>query len=250
VTAELDASALGAAWASAGLSGHPILLDETDSTMNDARRLADEGLPAGTAVLALRQTAGRGRFERRWVSPVHAVTLTTVLRPSIMPVGAGLLSLGASLAVREALGGAPFQIKWPNDVLAPDGKKVAGVLSELEVRKGRVAYVLVGVGVNVGAAPEDVPTAGHARAWADVEPAGVAARVVRGLLDVAELVARDPGTLLRRWTAASATIGRRVCVGGTTGIATSVTADGALVVATDDGAAVVVHSGDVVHHDA
>lgn len=212
-----------------------IRVGETGSTNADLRRLADEGAPHGTALLADSQTAGRGRLGRVWEAPPgSAVLLSVLLRPSLPVARVPLVCLGAAVATAEACGSA-FRIKWPNDVLAPDGRKVAGILAELELTGGRVDYVIVGIGVNVTAAPP-LPTA---TALAEVvdppDRVELAGRLIRGVLDLAELVGRDPSALLDRWRARSATLGRQVAVGEVRGLAEGIDADGALVVRTSDG---------------
>ncbi|MDF0599243.1 biotin--[acetyl-CoA-carboxylase] ligase [Psychromarinibacter sp. C21-152] len=129
-----------------------IVLDETDSTMAEARRRAPE-LRAPAWIMARRQTAGHGRRGRAWVSPEGNFAATVVLPAAGVPAQAALRSFTASLALHEALlaCGATTEalgLKWPNDVLL-NGGKVAGILLESLPRGG----VAIGVGVNLATAP-------------------------------------------------------------------------------------------------
>ena len=126
-------------------------LAEVSSTNDEAVRLAEEGAPAGTIVVAREQTAGRGRGGRKWSSPPGAgVYLSMVLRPETLepaPVSV-LAGLGIARALDGAFPGLEPRIKWPNDLYA-GGLKFGGVLSEAAWADGRPRHLVVGVGVNV-----------------------------------------------------------------------------------------------------
>lgn len=130
------------------------------SSNSVAQRCALRGVEEGTVIIAGRQTAGRGRLGRSWVSPAKVgVYLSVVLRPAIPPMQAPGLSLVAALAVTETIReypGLPAQIKWPNDVVIGD-KKVAGVLTELSAEVDRVNFVVVGIGLNANHGARDFP---------------------------------------------------------------------------------------------
>lgn len=124
--------------------------------MTAAARLATGAAP--TWVLALRQTAGRGRRGRDWRDPPGNFAATLALRPNCAPAEAALYSFVAALALHEALGAvagpdARLAIKWPNDVLL-NGGKVAGILLESHGQGQGVAQLLIGIGVNLAAAPD------------------------------------------------------------------------------------------------
>jgi len=125
---------------------------KTASTMTEAARLAPEGAPHGTLVLAEEQTAGRGRLGRSWISERSVgLYFTLVLRPELAPAAAPILTLLAGVALAEALrevSGLPLDLRWPNDVLI-GGKKCAGILVEMTAEPDRVEYVLMGIGINV-----------------------------------------------------------------------------------------------------
>lgn len=149
-----------------------IHLAEVDSTNAYALRRAD-ALPHSTVIVADRQTSGRGRAGRHWHSPAGNLYMTLVLKefsPIVRSSGLGWLPLAMAMAVArclEELGLSPG-IKWPNDVLLPEGK-VAGILAEARWQQGRPATIALGAGVNLNMPLEemehlDVPVASAAQA--------------------------------------------------------------------------------------
>jgi BirA family transcriptional regulator, biotin operon repressor / biotin---[acetyl-CoA-carboxylase] ligase len=246
----MNEEALRRALAAVGLDA-PVRWDEvTDSTNTTALALAAEGAPAWTLVAAGHQTAGRGRYGRSWIDrPGRALMCSVVLRPAWSPEHLGLISLAAGAAIAEAasgLSGLDVRCKWPNDLLVADGK-VGGVLAESEVAEGRVRHVVVGLGVNLEAAPDGVPGA-----WAI---GGVDEEVL-----LATFLGRFRGAIegpfsgiLDRWRAVSATLGRRVeatTIRGDVvrGVAADVDETGALLLDSDTGR-VRVAFGAVTHLD-
>lgn len=147
--------------------GKIVHLDEVDSTNRLGIDLAREGAPEGTAVVAERQTSGRGRLGRTWESPARVnLYLSVVLRPALSPVEVPRLTLAAAVAVADAIAattGLRPGIKWPNDVLL-GGRKACGILTELEAEAERVRFVVVGIGVNLNAREEDFPPELRAKA--------------------------------------------------------------------------------------
>ena len=126
----------------------------TDSTMADARRLAEEGCPHGAVVVADEQTAGRGTKGRSWVSPAgQSIHTTLVVRPDAeqMKRLSIVTPAAAARAVEEAAGIVPA-IKWPND-LEIGRRKFGGILIEGEWRASGPAYALIGIGINVNFDP-------------------------------------------------------------------------------------------------
>ena len=123
-----------------------VFLRETDSTNRVAKELARQGAPHGTAVLAERQTAGRGRMERQFFSPEGGLYLSVVLRPDLPPEDLSLMTPMAAVAVWKAVGkhtGIRLDIKWVNDLYLK-GKKACGILCECVGDS-----VIVGVGINL-----------------------------------------------------------------------------------------------------
>ena len=126
--------------------------DAVDSTNLELIRLAKEGAPHGTLVIADSQMAGKGRMGRKWISPPGSgIWMSLLLRPEISPQSASMLTLVAALAVVEGIRGETGlnpQIKWPNDVVVSH-KKICGILTEMGVRDGKIDYAVIGVGINV-----------------------------------------------------------------------------------------------------
>jgi BirA family biotin operon repressor/biotin-[acetyl-CoA-carboxylase] ligase len=132
-----------------------VARDSVGSTNDEAAHLADNGAAEGTVVWAREQTGGRGRRGRRWVSPVGNLYSSTILRPDCAAPHAAELGFVAALAVADVIPAArEVRVKWPNDVLV-DGGKIAGILLESAIAQtGRVEHVVVGIGINVGFAPQ------------------------------------------------------------------------------------------------
>jgi len=132
-----------------------VALQTVGSTNDEAARLAEEGAAEGTVVWAREQTGGRGRRGRHWASPVGNLYSSTILRPACSAPRAAELGFVAALAVADIVPeGREVRVKWPNDVLV-DGGKVAGILPESSIdQDGRAEHVVLGIGVNVGFAPQ------------------------------------------------------------------------------------------------
>ncbi len=136
-------------------------LTVTDSTNLQASALADAGAAEGLVVVADRQTAGKGRLGRSWVSPAAVnLYLSVVLRPAVLPVEAPQLTFLSAVAVCRAItevSGLQPTVKWPNDILL-NGRKTAGLLNEMSSETDRVNYVVLGIGVNLNMTAEQFPT--------------------------------------------------------------------------------------------
>ncbi len=132
--------------------------EERGSTSDDCVARAKAGEPAGLAVLAHWQTAGRGSRGRSWVAPVGNLNLSVLLRPELPAAQAGVFALLAGLAAAEAVqnflpfGSQPL-LKWPNDVLL-DNAKLGGVLIDAAPNGQRLDWLVIGIGLNLAAAPE------------------------------------------------------------------------------------------------
>jgi len=158
----------------------------TGSTNDDARALALDGAPEGTVVLAAEQTRGRGRLGREWASPLGGVYASVVLRPAVETPEAIVLPLVVGLGVAHGLDalGIHTQLKWPNDLLCTDGRKVAGVLLEGLSEGWLITWIVAGVGVNVRSAPDRVRSASVDELFGRRVPlAEVAAALIDGIAD-------------------------------------------------------------------
>ena len=234
-----------------------VLLDETGSTNDDARRLAQEDAPDGTVVLARSQRAGRGRLGRFWHSPGGTgLYLSILLRPEEPLDRVGRYALVAAVAAVEtcrAAGAMGARIKWPNDILVAEGK-LAGILAELR-SGGPAAELVLGFGVNLrtpdGGFPEEIATRATSLAavsGADVGRAGTAVALVRAIdLWVGRLRAGAWDEVRSAFVSyAPGVTGSAVTLhGGRRGVTCGLDVSGALRVDTGDGVHL-VHGGESV----
>lgn len=236
----------------AGLDAPVRFEERTGSTQGTARALAEAGAPAWTLVATAHQEAGRGREGRSWSDAPGALLCSVVLRPALAAPAGGLVPLLAGAAMAEAcdevagVADARGRVvcRWPNDLLR-DGGKVGGMLAESQLDGDRIAWVVLGIGVNVTAAPADVP---EARALGAADAATLLGAFLRRFPAMLE---GDPVAAVRaRYVPRCATLGRRVrartAAGVVEGDAVAIRDDGALVVATPDGERAVT-SGEVLH---
>lgn len=229
-----------------GARGRPVevrVAQTTGSTNDDARRAAQLGKPAPAAFFAETQTAGRGRSGARWHSPPgENLYASVLLQPHVEPAEIAPLTLavGAELAgVLERLAPGRVSIKWPNDLWL-DGKKLAGILVEGQIRGERLASVVVGVGVNVATRvfpPElDAIATSLAREGVDVDRNELAVELVDAVLRAeASFVERGIAAWLVRLRALDALRGRRVRVDAVEGLASGIDDVGRLLVEGPDG---------------
>jgi BirA family biotin operon repressor/biotin-[acetyl-CoA-carboxylase] ligase len=205
----LTAASLSERLAGVGLARHIRFYAELGSTNDEAFDLARQGAPEGTVVVADRQTRGRGRMQRVWVSPPgRNLYLSLVLRPDIAPEQAPQLSIVAGVAAAEALWGLcpGVTLKWPNDVLVR-GRKLCGILAEMRAAAGRLDFVILGIGVNVNLLREECPPeiAGFATSLREetggaLSRAEVAAVLLRSLETAYRIYCREGFSPLRaRW---------------------------------------------------
>jgi BirA family biotin operon repressor/biotin-[acetyl-CoA-carboxylase] ligase len=141
-----------------------LRLEAADSTQAVARFLAEQGAPEWTMVWADRQTAGRGRLQRRWTSRPGGLYFSLILRPTFPPARLAELSLGTARAAAEALAftGISAAVKPPNDVIGSRGRrsgKVCGILAEASGGSRSVDWAALGVGINVNNPVSGVPGA-------------------------------------------------------------------------------------------
>ncbi len=213
-----------------GRLGKPYrYLGRVGSTQDILRAWAEAGAPEGALVLAEVQERGRGRRGRPWESrPGESLTFSLLLRPALPLSALSLLPLLSGLALFEAVGLGG--LKWPNDLLSEDGRKLAGVLLEAKAEGEEVAYALLGVGVNVAWAPEGAASLQEFGPYSRREVLLAFLRRLEALLPLLE----DPEALLARYRQASYTLGRRVRVetpkGVVEGVAQEVLPDGSLLV--------------------
>ena len=229
-------------WEYQGAAANILYFPEVTSTMDIARQQARNNCPDLTVVIAGRQTRGRGRLKRRWLSDDGGLYFTMVLRPSI-PVQSCfkvnfLASLTLTRVIREMLG-IDAMVKWPNDILVAD-RKISGMISELEAEAQRVFFINVGIGINVN----NDPTAAEPGASSLKKIAGRAISrkdlLTRFLAAFGDRMQNaDFEDVISEWKQYTVTLGRRVRIvthrEQSEGLALDVDENGALVLEQADG---------------
>jgi BirA family biotin operon repressor/biotin-[acetyl-CoA-carboxylase] ligase len=235
--------------------GHRLIqFDTIDSTNAEAQRLAAEGEQGPLWISANRQSAGRGRLGRQWVSEAGNLYCTFLFTPEAPPAVLSQLSIVTAVAVRLAaedarelavearkdVFGGRISIKWPNDMLL-EGRKFCGILVE-SLGQGCVA---IGVGVNLAFAPENTPY--PVARLGEVEPDKFLTRLSFSMAHSLETWARGTGfaAIRKDWLAHAYGLGRSVEIGGKTGSYEGLAEDGALVLKLATGQTENIHAGDV-----
>ena len=230
----------------AGGTPHLVtVLPTVDSTNAYLRRLAAEGAPDGTAVIAEAQTAGRGRLGRQFASPPGAgLYMSVLLRRDIpvsrLPLLTPYVAVAAARAV-ERLAPVRVGIKWVNDLRIGE-HKIAGILTEGGLAdRERLAYAVVGVGINLLPAALPAELSGIAAAIGDFAPPPSTAAMAAALLDAlfADYASFEDGSFLCEYRRRSVVLGRTVTATdgerSISGVAESIEDDGALRLMTEDG---------------
>ena len=231
---------------------------EVDSTNNEAKKLAADGCPEGTIVVAETQVAGRGRLARGWYSPFgKGIWLSVVLRPPFGPMDAAKCTLMAAVGVNRAINavtGVGCGIKWPNDILW-NNRKVVGILTEMSAEMDVINYVVIGMGINVDIEhfPSELAPIAASLSVAtgrSISRVKLLTAILSELENVYILVKKSGfAPVLAAWRKESITLGRQVDVRGFdrsfSGMAIDIDADGALLVKTPQGVVERVLAGDV-----
>lgn len=218
----------------------------------------------GRVVVADHQSAGLGRRGRVWSAPPGTALAVSACVPAPAGELLGWVPLVAGLAVVGALARSRYPVdaalKWPNDVLGPDGRKLAGVLCQARGHPDHGAVVVIGTGLNVDQTTDQVAVPG-AVSWRLLRGGAVlpdsareafVADYLSDLADLLRLLSERPDLVRAQYRARCATLGRPVRVhrpGGATreGVATQVADDGSLVVEDAAGEVTTHHAADVVH---
>lgn len=248
------------------LDGHPWseqihYFESVDSTNTLAKTMAASGAPAGTVLIADRQTAGRGRMGRSFLSPRGmGVYLSLILRPDCPPAFLMHLTCAAAVAacdaVENAYGFRP-KIKWTND-LVWGRKKLAGILTELSLdpKTGKVDHAVIGIGVNCRQTTEDLDPsirdmACSARMIAgdDVDREALCAQLIRSFYTMDQGLFSQKNAIMERYRSDCMTVGQHISIQHGDqfrhGVATGITDDGSLAVTYDDQSRGIVQSGEV-----
>jgi BirA family transcriptional regulator, biotin operon repressor / biotin---[acetyl-CoA-carboxylase] ligase len=234
----------------AGIDVPVVFTEVTGSTNADLLSLAERGAPAWSVAVTGHQEQGRGRLGRTWAStPGSSLLVSVLLRPSAPPPEVALVTLGAGVCMALSCSvacGVDVGCKWPNDLVSA-GRKLGGVLVEARVEGGRLAFAVIGCGVNLSQREEDLPP--------EVRASATSVAMLGGRPDEATLLTEylmrlkrfsDPDgprfreTILDLYRRSCVTLGRPVRA--TTahgrevvGVATRVGEGGELVVRTDEG---------------
>ncbi len=265
--------------------GHRIFhYHSVASTMPIAHELAkDSAIRSGTLIIAEEQSAGRGRLERRWQAPPNSsLLMSLLLRADLLPSQPATLMMIAGIAAIDAITqnmptlAGKCGLKWPNDIVLGDRetpfKKVGGVLIESQFSSGRLAYAVVGMGLNVQQRAEQLPPihsggvqATSLAAFTDTEwnRSTLLVAIARSWEQLLQQSRTDESAILQRWQEHLWTLGQQVVVtqaasvtqtasatgsAGTIvceGLALGVEADGALIVRDAEGIDHCVYAGDV-----
>ncbi len=228
------------------------------STNNEAKKFASQGAADGTIIVSEEQSTGRGRLSRGWYSPAgKGIWFTIILRPNFLPQEAPKCTLMAAVALAKAVKkfGLDVGIKWPNDILF-EGKKIVGILTEMNAEMDRVNYIIIGMGINVNIARDEFPD--------EIKDIATSFSIMKGerlprleilnelLYELENLYekAQTDGfmPILDEWKKYSVTLGQEVNVIGINetfaGKAVDIDGDGALLVETTEGTRRVL-AGDV-----
>lgn len=139
-----------------------VYMETTNSTNEEAKRIAREGAEEGTVVIAEEQLGGHGRLTRNFYSPfAKGIWFSLILRPKFFPMEASKCTLLAAVGVCRGirkLGLPECGIKWPNDILY-HGKKLVGILTEMSASMEKIDYIVMGIGINTGAKRDEFPEA-------------------------------------------------------------------------------------------
>lgn len=236
------------------------ILKSAVSTNDEIRAAAKEGAAVGSVVIAESQSGGRGRLGRHFLSPEGGIYLSYLLRPATAPADTAPLTAYAAVAVARAIEevcGVRPGIKWVNDLIL-DGKKIAGILTELsvEAESGLVQSVTVGIGVNARSCREYFSPEIAAMASSLEELTGccpdrnrLVAAIIREMDHLGEIFPGEREDYLAFYRAASVNLGKEVAVirGGQTktGVALAVDEQFALVIRYGDGSEEAVSGGEV-----
>jgi BirA family biotin operon repressor/biotin-[acetyl-CoA-carboxylase] ligase len=234
------------------------LLRETASTNSVGMEMASKGAPEGTVIVAERQSAGKGRLGRRWISPKGNLYVSIILRPEISTYKAPLITLLGAVSAASAIRaecGLPAGIKWPNDILL-SGKKACGLLTEMSAEPDRIKHIVLGIGIDVNMDLLDLPeeiraftTTLSAEAGRRIDRVSLLRTLLRELEIRYQAFLSGDDAVLEEWKRLNITTGRHVAVSGMNqiveGLAERIDAEGRLVITCADGTIHTVAAGDV-----
>lgn len=236
-------------------------LEQVDSTNLYAKRIAEKGFSDGTVILANEQLKGKGRLGRSWTSPKDkGIWMTIMLKPNINPAQAAKVTLLTACAVNKAIEDncdIKSKIKWPNDIIC-NGKKLCGILTEMNAELDEIHYLIVGIGINVNLDIEEFPEELHSTATSIKIEKGIDVsrkELVKSILNNFEVYYKTflkTGSIsqfISEYREKSAVIGRDVNIISSTvkfkGRVLDISEEGQLLVQLEDGSIKEVISGEV-----
>lgn len=230
--------------------------DSIGSTNDAAYRLAEDGAEEGSVILSERQTKGKGRLGRSWISPRGGIYLSLILRPKLVPTEVAKLTLIVAVSVAETLReltGVQCLIKWPNDILV-GRNKICGILTELKAEQDVTGFVILGLGINVNTKPAALPknaTSIFKESGKEYSRIDLTRALLKNIEDHYILFRHGKfSDIIKEWKDLSAVLGKRVKVSGKSGVvegqAIDVDEGGALVIRLDNGLRERVLAGDVI----
>ncbi len=225
-------------------------------------RLAKQGSPHGTIVIAEEQTHGRGRFKRTWFSPKGSnIYMSILLRPPVSLQRASTLSILSGVAVALAIRNfvdLMVNLKWPNDIIFNE-KKLGGILLESHIEKGIIHYAVIGIGINVNISIDDMPDEIKGIATSLREELGytisrdvLVERILRKFFRLYEEWLVDDKSIIDKWKRLTTTLGRSVtCIlpdgKKLSGYAEDIDIGGSLIIRDNMGNTTKINAGDVIH---
>ena len=236
-----------------------VFFEETVSTNNEIRSLAEQGAPHGTLAGAEQQLGGKGRRGRVWTSPAGVgIWMSMLLRPQIDPLAASMLTLVMALAAKKGIEistGLKSEIKWPNDLVL-NKKKICGILTEMSTELMEIQYVIPGIGINVN--QKDFPDDIKATATSlYIESGKIQKRseIIAAIMEAFEgyydtfIKTQDMSGLIEEYNANLVNLGNEVCVldpaGEFRGVSEGINKEGALLVRLADGTLKEIIPGEV-----
>lgn len=225
---------------------HVVYLESTQSTNEEAKKIAREGAEEGTIVVAEEQITGHGRLARGFYTPfAKGIWFSLILRPKFFPMEASKCTLLAAVGVCRGIrrmGLADAGIKWPNDILV-HGKKLVGILTLMSASMEKIDYIIMGIGINTGIKKNEFPEDFREGATSFLNEGINVSRkdllaAILGELEKEYSIAQDEGfdKVLDDWRALSVTLGQEVRVifgdDSYTGKAVDIDRDGCLLVNT------------------
>ena len=238
-------------------------LEEVDSTQNFASQIAQNKIEHGTIIIAQKQTDGKGRLNRKWVSPNGGISCSIILHPTFTIEDSMLLPIVTSIALSSAIRKSTnlkTNVKWPNDITL-NGKKVAGMLIDASFQSNTIESIIIGIGINYKINPKDV----EKKLKKTSNFYGVATLLNKSETDNAVILIKNfinelekkiealtDGKKLKiisEWTKNSETINKKVVINSSnrkiSGIAKKIDSDGALIIETKHGTERIL-TGDII----